>query len=157
MAYETNVKGLDWNDTITKDSEFILLPEGEYEFMVTDIERSRYDGGEKLPPCNMAIISCKIETPEGETTLKNKLFLTTATEGLISAFFASIGLKKKGQPLRMEWNKVVGRGGRCKISQRTYNGNIFNDIKRFLPSDDYNNAPTSSAAPATPAWGAGRY
>jgi len=158
MAYDNqDVKALGWDDVITKDDEFILLPEGEYEFTVTEVERSRYDGGEKLPPCNMAVVSCLIQTPQGDTTIKNRLFLTTATEGIISSFFAAVGLKKKGQPLRMEWTKVTGLRGRCKVSQRTYNGNTYNEIKRFLQPAEGGTSSATPSAPAAPAWGAGRY
>ena len=32
----------------------------------------------------------------------------------------------------MEWNKVVGRTGRCKVGIRTYQGNEYNEIKSIL-------------------------
>jgi len=142
MAYDNKTQNIErelgWDDTITKDSkEFILLPEGDYDFEVIEVERQRYEGGEKLPPCNKAVVYIKIETPEGLTTIKNNLYLHTKTEGLISAFFHSLGMKKKGEPLRMNWAKVMSAKGRCKISQYVSNdGNTYNEVKRFLPADE---------------------
>ena len=40
---------LGWDDEIEKDSgEFILLPEGDYDFTVESFERSRHGGSENF-------------------------------------------------------------------------------------------------------------
>ena len=89
---------LGWDDEIEKDSgEFILLPEGDYDFTVESFERSRHGGSEKLPACNKAILRLRIDTEEGSALINHNLFLHTKTEGMISAFFTSIGQKKKGE------------------------------------------------------------
>lgn len=129
-------RALNWDDEITQESSFTLLPEGEYNFKVTNFERAWYDGSDKIPPCNKAIITIKIETPQGDAEIKENFFLTTKTEGLLSAFFTCIGQKKKGEPLRMNWNKVIGSTGRVKIGTREYNGNTYNQVKRWLSPDD---------------------
>ena len=130
-------KALNWDDEIVKDSgEFTLLPEGDYAFKVINFERAWYDGSYKIPPCNKAIITIKIEAPEGTAELKENLFLTTKTEGLLSAFFSSIGQKKKGEPLRMNWNKVIGSTGKVKVGTRTYNDSTYNQVKRWLSPEE---------------------
>ena len=109
-----------WDDTITKDaSEFIILPEGDYNFTVESFERGRHPGSDKLPACNKAILTLRIDTAEGTTKLTHNLFLHSKTEGLLSAFFSCIGQKKKGEPLKMNWQKVIGATGRCKIGIHT--------------------------------------
>lgn len=125
-----------WDDTITKDSEFILLPEGDYNFVVESFERGRHAGSEKMPACNKAILTLRIEVAEGTVHITHNLFLHTKTEGLLSAFFSSIGQKKKGEPLRMNWNQVPGSSGKAKIGIRSYNGNNYNEIKRFYPREE---------------------
>ncbi len=127
---------LSWDDEIVKDDGFITLPEGEYDFTVVTFERGRFNGSEKMPPCAQATVHLKINSPEGEVTIKNNLFLHTKTEGILSSFFSSIGQKKKGEPLRMNWNNVPGSTGRCLVSTREYNGNTYNDVKRFLPKEE---------------------
>ena len=129
-------RALNWDDEITQESSFTLLPEGEYNFKVTNFERAWYDGSDKIPPCNKAIITIKVETPQGDAEIKENFFLTTKTEGLLSAFFTSIGQKKKGEPLRMNWGKVIGSTGRCKIGFREYNDNKYNTVKRWLSPED---------------------
>lgn len=125
-----------WEDTITKDSEFIILPEGDYNFVVESFERGRHSGSDKMPACNKAILTLRVEAAEGTVHITHNLFLHTKTEGLLSAFFASIGQKKKGEPLRMNWNHVPGSSGKAKIGIRSYNGNNYNEIKRFYPRED---------------------
>lgn len=130
-----------WDDTITKDaSDFILLPEGDYNFTVESFERGRHTGSDKLPACNKAILTLRIDTAEGTAKITHNLFLHSKTEGLLSAFFSCIGQKKKGEPLKMNWQKVIGATGRCKIGIHTYTKDgeekKNNDIKRFYPKED---------------------
>ena len=134
-------RGFDWDDTITKDgSEYILLPEGDYNFTVESFERGRHPGSEKLPACNKAILTLQIVAPEGTVKITHNLFLHSKTEGLLSAFFASIGQKKKGEPLKMNWSLVTGATGKCKVGIHTYKKDgedrQSNDIKKFYPKEE---------------------
>jgi len=132
---------LGWNDSIERDgSDFILLPEGDYDFLVSTFERGRHPGSEKLPPCNKAVLHIEIQAPQGTVEMKHNLFLHTSTEGILSAFFASIGQKKKGEKIQMDWNRVIGATGRCKIGVRPWTGNDgeerqSNEIKKFYPRE----------------------
>lgn len=138
---ETMDRELGWNDSIEKDAgEYILLPAGEYDFVVESFERGRHAGSEKLPPCNKAILKIRIDTNEGTARIDHQLFLHTKTEGLLSAFFSSIGLKDKGQRVVMNWNLVPNATGRCKIkienwTDRDGNERQSNRIERFLPKE----------------------
>ena len=129
-------KELQWDDTIEKDNnELIILPEGDYDFTVESFERARHGGSDKLPPCNKAVLKLRIDTPQGTAYITHNLFLHTNTEGLLSAFFASIGQKKKGEPLRMNWSLVPGATGKARVGIRIYNGQQYNEIKRFHPKE----------------------
>ena len=75
---------LGWDDPIENDSpDFVLLPEGDYDFEVVSFERARHAGSEKLPPCNKAIVHIKIEGEEGISIIRHNLFLHTITEGML--------------------------------------------------------------------------
>lgn len=70
-----------WDDTIEKDaSDFVVLLEGDYNFMVESYERGRHNGSDKLPPYNKAILKIKIEAPEGTTVINHNLFLHSKVE-----------------------------------------------------------------------------
>ncbi len=140
MGNEDNERELDWNDTIEKDSsDFITLPEGDYDFMVESFDRARHNGSDNLPPCNKAILKIRIDDPAGTVIVTHNLFLHTKVEGLISAFFSSIGQKKKGEQLRMNWALVPGARGRLKLGIRKYQKDgedrTINEIKKFYPKE----------------------
>lgn len=128
---------LGWDDAIENDSpEFVVLPDGDYDFKVTDFERGRHPGSEKLPACNKAIVHIRVEGKEGVTIIKHNLFLHSITEGMLCAFFTGIGQRKHGEKFKMNWNAVVGSKGRCKIGTHTWKNNQgeerkSNEIKKF--------------------------
>lgn len=127
---------LNWDDEIQKDSDYVILPEGDYDFVVESVERGRHPGSDKLPPCNKAIVKLRIDSEYGTAIINHNLFLHTNTEGMLSAFFTAIGQKKKGEKLRMNWGSVPGSTGKVKISPKKYNGNDYNDIKKFYPKEE---------------------
>jgi len=132
---------LNWDGPIENDGpEFVVLPEGDYDFEVIEFERGRHGGSDKLPPCNKAIVYIKIEGQEGITIIKHNLFLHSITEGMLCAFFTGIGQREKGQKVNMNWNTVVGSKGRAKVGIRKWtsdDGRPFtaNEIKKFYDPD----------------------
>jgi hypothetical protein len=134
---------LDWDDSIENDGqEFVTLPEGDYDFTITNFERGRFPGGGKLPACNKATLTLRVENKEGTASIRTDLFLHKSVEWKLSAFFRSVGLKKHGEMLRrMPWDKVVGAKGRAHIVQRSYTGKdgtqrTTNDVRDFLDPKD---------------------
>lgn len=151
MANEAMERELGWDDEIKNESTFELLPEGEYTYMVESFERGRYEPTPKakLPACNMVTLSLKITGNDQSATLQHRLFLHTRCEGMLCDFFTSIGMRKHGEPLKMNWPAVAGRRGRCKIGVRAWKGDDgverqSNEVKRFLDFE-----PEKMAAPAT--------
>lgn len=130
-----------WDDTIQEDGqELILLDEGDYNFIVTNFERGRFPGGQKIPACNKATITVQIETDKGLSVIKFDLLLYRSVEWRISSFFRCIGQKKHGEKLTMNWNTVIGSVGRAHVTQRKYTNNYgeektVNDIGRFIDYD----------------------
>lgn len=128
---------MEWDAEISKESDFVLLPAGEYDFKVAAFERARYNGGGKMGPCNEAKITLEVKAPDGRTaSVRHNLFLNSKCEPMLCAFFRGIGQKKHGEPLKMNWNKVIGSSGRAKFGIREYNGNQFNEVKGFIYPDE---------------------
>nr|WP_240353471.1 hypothetical protein [Cohnella algarum] len=159
---------MSWDDTIEKDGgEFVVLPAGDYDFTVTKFERGRFPGSEKMPPCNQAKLELTVHSPEhGDVVVFHNLFLHTKTEGLLSNFFAGIGQKRKGEPLRMNWNVVVGARGRLKLEINKFKGRdgeerTNNQVKTFYPADEVR--PANQQQPPFPpaqqggGWNAGQF
>ena len=93
--YANNNEGyeLNWDSAIEKDSpEYILLPEGDYDFTVTKFERARFEGSAKLPPCSMAKLSITVHGgAKGVAYVSHRLYLNTRTEGQLWALFQGFG------------------------------------------------------------------
>ena len=168
MANNVNDVAMTWDDEIKNDGEgFRVLPEGEYDFTVTDFARGRFEGSAKMAACLKAELTIKIHDPEGDVTVTENLFLNRKAEWKLCQFFTAIGHRKHGETLRMNWNAVKGAKGRCKVGIRKWTGNDGkehenNEIIAFLePSEPavvpqpqgaaaYTQPPlTSSAAPRT--------
>lgn len=149
---DTTERAYDWEDEIENDgADFTLLPKGKYPFTVVDFERERYGGSEKLPPCNMAIVHVKVDGGElGTTTIRERLYLHSKTEGLLCAFFTSIGQRQHGEKLKMNWGRVIGSTGIADIGIRKYmkdgEEKEINQVKKFLEPAGQTSAP---AAPAS--------
>lgn len=135
---------MDWDDAIENDGqEFIILPEGDYNFTVTDFERGRFPGSAKIPPCNKASLTLEVKTDDGVAFVRTDLILYRSLEWRISAFFRCIGQKKHGERLVMDWNRVVGSRGRARFKPRSYtdrdgNERQANDVDRFYDYDEKN-------------------
>ncbi len=128
----------DWDSEIKNDSSFVLLPEGVYDYEVVGFERGHYDGGAKLPPCPKAIITIKVNGGDlGSAQIVHNLYLHSRCEGLLCEFFTSCGLRKRGEALKMDWQRIIGTAGRCKVYVEEWTGrdgatHKSNKIERFL-------------------------
>lgn len=131
-----------WEDEIVNEgSEFVLLPEGDYDFTVTKIERTRHNGSEKMPPCNMAKVTLTVWGADDKTEIVENLFLCSRMEWKLSQFFLAIGLKKHGEPLKMNWTAAQGKTGKCHVYIDNYknkNGEDrqSNKIKKYYAYDE---------------------
>lgn len=138
---------LGWEEEIENDgNDFVLLNEGDYDFVVTKFERGRSKGSDKLPPCNMAILTIRVND---QTTIIENLLLNKKTEWKLCQFFTSIGLRKHGEKMRMNWSKVLGATGRCKIIVEDFtgrDGNVrqTNRIDKFLEPEEQNAATSQT-------------
>lgn len=139
MANEAVERELGWEEEIENDgNDFVLLDEGIYPFQVTKFERSRSKGSDKLPPCNMAVLTIRVD---GQTTITENLILHSKMEWKLCQFFTSIGARKHGEKMRMNWSKVTGATGRCKIIVEDFVGKDgkprqTNRIDKFLDPED---------------------
>lgn len=140
----TNVKSMamDWDDVIENDgNEFIILPEGDYNFTVTNLERGHFPGSAKMEPSHKATVTLRVSTDDGMASVRTDFILNHLVEFKISEFFRSIGTKKRGEKLAMNWNNVIGTRGRAHFKPRTYVGNDgkehqANNVERFYDYDE---------------------
>ncbi len=131
-----------WDDEISRDSNFVELPAGDYEFTIDHYERGRFKGSEKIPPCNMATVYFNIQAPDGQTVqIRENYILYSKMEWKLSELFMGVGLKKKGETLRMNWNALPGLTGRAKVSldaDKNDPTKKYNHIEKLYPKEDTN-------------------
>lgn len=133
---------LSWEEEIVNEgTDFEPLPAGTYEFTVETVERGRFPGTEKMCACNKAGLTLLIKDTKGnERRVFDDLLLNSKMEWKLSQFFLAIGQKKKGEPLRPNWNAVPGSSGKVEIYINEYkdkNGapKKNNKIERYLPNE----------------------
>ena len=111
-----------WDDEIQNEDNFVLLTEGDYWFKIKKVDKGHYDGGAKISACPKAIVEFEITCPDGKTvTLTENFLLHQKMEWKLSQFFAAIGMKAKGEKLKMNWSPaIIGKTGVCKVVVNTY-------------------------------------
>lgn len=111
-------RSFDWTDEISYDGEgFTMIEPGDYDFEITDIEKTKTARGD-----NMAKLTIKVYDGESQGSITDNIVLNEKCEWKISQFFRSIGLKKHGQTIHMDWNRVQGAKGRLRVKKDSFTG-----------------------------------
>ena len=132
-----------------EDGGFVLLPDGDYDFTVNKVTRSRYEGSDKMPSCNTVSVELSVWGAQDRATITERFFLVKKFEWKLSQFFLSIGLKKHGEQLVMRWN-IEGYKGKCKVYIDNYKRDDgskgqSNKIKKFYAYDEQVQTVSSTA------------
>lgn len=153
---------LGWNDELDpKAAAFETLPPGAYDFVVAELKKERFPGSTKMGPCDMPVLTLRVEANGMKAQLTHRLFLHTKCEGLLVAFFRSIGAAtNEAGRVRMEWNNVVGARGRCLIEAHEFKGRdgdtiTGTQVKKFLTPDEAAKVELAKR-PEAPATGSAR-
>ena len=129
------------NDILDTDgNDYILIPTGEQIFTVTHKEFDQYPGSANLPPCEKVIITLAVDMETGRGYARVDIPLCTSMKWKLAAFFRSIGLKKHGEAMKMDWNLVEGRQGAAIFETREYQTRsgqtrTINSVASFLDYD----------------------
>lgn len=122
---------LDWDSGLdfVEEKEYSILPVGEYEFTVVNLEKTYSKTGS-----HMGVITLDIITDQGQhSTVKDYLVISESMTWKLSQFFQCVGLQKKGEVLKkMPWNKVVGAEGRVSIKHELYNDRESAKVNKYL-------------------------
>lgn len=141
---------LSFDSVIENDGQdFEPLPEGDYIFEVTNMERAQYNGGQKLPACPKLDLTFKFYSQDGNksATVYESIMWHKSLEWKISAFFRAIGQKKHGEPLKPDLTKVIGSTGCAHINVDTYKNQNGDERKRnrIVRYYDKDSAPVSAS------------
>ena len=112
---------LDLNDSINQESQFVEVPEGEYDGRIDHVESGicQWDGTYNGNPTRDVYVNLRM--PDGsDAQLRDTFVLNSDFEWKLSQLFLGTGQKKKGEPLRPNWDMVVGARGKCEITVNEY-------------------------------------
>lgn len=144
---------LGWDDEVEEGSPFVLLPEGNYPFTITGLEKGIYEKPanreSKIPAnCPKATVTLEFITPTGEkSTLIENFYLYKKMQWKINQFFTSIGAPKNPEgKVKMNWGTVLGAKGAASLvvndyTDRSGNPAQNNRIKDFLEPTQQTAAP----------------
>jgi len=127
---------LDYDGVIENDGEgFATLPDNdEVTFTVTEVEKGRSKDGTK-PQVRLKMM-CESVAGHGRTTIIDYITLTKKSEWKLCEFFLALGMRRRGERLRMNWD-IIGYTGRATVSLEKFTGRdgderFNNKIKRYL-------------------------
>lgn len=144
---------LGWDDEVEAGSPFVLLPEGDYPFTITGLEKGIYEKPanreSKIPAnCPKATVTLEFTTSTGEkSTLTENFYLYKKMQWKINQFFTSIGAPKNPEgKVKMNWGTVLGAKGAASLvvndyTDRSGNPAQNNRIKDFLEPTQQTAAP----------------
>lgn len=125
---------------VEEGPQFVLLPNGAYNFVVKDYNISDYPGSAKLPPCKCFTVNLMIDGEEkGVGSCRNNFYLCTTNVRFLRDFLASVGKIAPGATdftLTPSLLDVAGLKGRGEFSTREYNGKTYQNLKKALPPRD---------------------
>ncbi len=129
---------MDWDTPIKNESGFILLPEGDYDFVIDHLDRARFKGSEKIKPCNMADVYFNITAPDGkEAQIKESYILDRRLMWKMAELFKGVGLMREDdEEIPAKWNQLPGLAGRAHVIQVPGSkdpSKMFNQIKELYP------------------------
>jgi hypothetical protein len=149
-------QAFNWDDNAqVTDSQFELLPAGDYDYEVTNFKRERFDGSAKMAACPVAVLTLRCTNAQASGTGFCRLFLNSKVVWRITQFFKSCGLLNpntaEGTSFPMSlFEQVVGCTGKVKVTitksesnGRTYENNDF----QFIVPKGTAPAPATTYAP----------
>ncbi len=149
------MSNLNWDTVLTEDdliiekTEYITLPEGDYEFTVDDFTYDEYAGSEKIPACPSAKLRATVQTEKGTAYATYNFYLYEG-KGVqrVARFLKSVGLDGAGQTFGKLFRKAVNEHlkGYAHIKPSEYNGKTYNNIVYFRNGSEMGNdtAPKSN-------------
>ena len=133
---------MDWNDVIEDDGqEYVLLLKRIITSLLLILKKEDSLVVQKFLLQIKKQNQFKFFSEMGVASMKFDLILSKALTWKLSAFFRSIGQKKRGEKITMDWNKVLGAKGRAHIKQKVYTNQSdeeknINDLDYFIDYDE---------------------
>lgn len=146
-AYAEENQALSWDGgSYTPKDSFVTIEPGIYQYTISKLEKGRHEGSPKLPPCPKASLTLDIVYKGDTVSVIDNIFMIKKNMGYIGRLFESAGFPVDANGnVQVDWNTIVGRSGYCEIKNRQYQGNTYNDVKRYISPNDMQTLGTAPA------------
>lgn len=141
MAEEEKVIGLGFDDEIDDGQsrqfdEIYVFEPGDYEFTVKNVDRTVNDDG-----YNKVIVDLEVTDGEHTSIVKDFITLKSTVIWKIAQYFRSLGMKKHGENIKMDWKGSVGKKGMLTLLKeeavsKQNNKYLRNSVKGYLDPID---------------------
>lgn len=111
-------------------SKYRLLPEGEYDFYVDDVQLKQSKAGNNMVEVMAAVLP---EDGGSEVLVRDYIVLTNNGIWKAAQFHKSIGMFEQAKTRGMDWNACYKKNGRLKLRHRVYDGKEYNEVASYLP------------------------
>ena len=117
---------LDLDGSISKESQFVDVPEGEYNARIDHVENAVCEWSNEYNGNPMRVVYVNVYLPNNEEAqLRENFLLNSDFEWKLSQLFLSTGQKKKGEPLPnlgRALNELAGQSCRIKVKKNKGKG-----------------------------------
>ena len=129
---------------VIKDEPSFMAPDGDYRFMVKGWDVSVFqprDETSKIPACRQVDVTLLIpyRDESGNVVYGQKVEhfkLLARLKFVITNFFISCGIGKRGDEFKLDFDQCIGKVGTCKVQQQVGgNGNLYARIEEFYAPD----------------------
>ena len=150
------------------ENPYTLLPEGDYNFTVVNLQTKRFSPGpnSKIGACKQIVLTLRVTDPNGTAPvdLEHNLYMwgSKSCIGMIAQFYDSIGNHRKGEPLNFDWRPeaIIGKTGKLKITHKVHRDDVnkpvdqqrrYNNISKLYAKEEKAGTPvyTGGYTPGT--------
>ncbi|MGN1389405.1 MAG: hypothetical protein ACI4WR_07130 [Bulleidia sp.] len=127
-----------WDAALPEDAGgYKVAKPGKYTFQVEKVTAKEFNPKptSKIKKCAEIDLQLRVETPDGDVTVFDRLFSDPSTIWKMTAFAKAIGVFKSGMTPGMLMRQCQDGIGQAEICVREYNGKESNEVKSYIEKE----------------------
>lgn len=129
-----------WDATLPEDAGgYKVAKPGKYTFQVEKVTAKEFNPkptSKIRSKCAEIDLQLRVETPDGDVTVFDRLYSDPSTIWKMTAFAKSIGVFKSGMTPGMLMRQCQDGIGQVEVGVREYNGKEQNEVKGYIAKED---------------------
>lgn len=137
-----------WDAELPEDAgSYKVAKPGKYTFQVEKVTAKEFTPkptSKIKSKCAEIDLQMRVETPDGDVTVFDRLYSDPSTIWKMTAFAKSIGVFKSGMTPGMLMRQCQDGIGQVEVGVREYNGKEQNEVKSYIEKEE---APSNDELP----------